>query len=899
MNINEIHFHEGDPTLSYYESQYWNLNETRQVEFFTGNILPVTLISVINPNLESYLNKLTVDPEIALDLEWTDELCLFQFCSSAGVLIIRHPKGTGNETLKNFLKTHKFYGKGTRNDKKQLNKKFGDSFEENIEDIAQTRLVPYGNSENFISMTLQFAGKPAAAFKDLRITTSNWEQEVLTIRQVLYAAFDVVSLFKCYPNYPAPMIMKKKNKIKTDKRIRSSCKPNNEEIKEKKKEKSVEIERIKMIPNLNINRFCYILPKYIGCLTQKKLRDFFDINKDDTEFISYFPNGDGSYQIYLSLFNEYNKISKLPELQEIPKKNPSDYSDGDILFITNIPERIHENKEFEKFLFLFERDHKLIFNLKHNYVMVILASASSSHLLNTFLPNITIDNEKLKVNSFPFFLNTIFISNLKPDANEKYLRSLFSEFGAIKKARFFIKRNDNDPCTASIQFTDKDSSAKAIQKMNYKEVDGETLYVSRYTREVHLRILRLHCIFDEAIKNNEELYQTYSKFGEIHQCYYDKRLDISYVQFYSKAVTKRALQNIKTGYLRKEGTTIILREVSCSLTNDEVITLCEQFGRVLLFVNRLIIPKFRYQVFEVTFSTPEEATNARKSLDHKIIDSIPINVSFYQGSGSEVPMWKMEYRFNWISIPELLDEEDIYNNYSKFGSIIDFNHSDNKTFIMYYSRNEAEQARKSNKNITMPTIHEYGYFSHNPFFETETYTPKSLEYDSSFRKVIFIEKLPKSFIKPIIDHYCPNCHYKFASFPSLTNQEEQCGIIYPSSQKMTKKIYALLRGQVINNEELKLVVKNINDLPELYKSKTIIIDPLPEELYDNNIKRYIIGDINVTIYIIPSTMIKDAKKAVLIPNNCTSSERREIVKNLNRYITNTGEKLQLQKLSMN
>ena len=52
--------------------------------------------------------------------------------------------------------------------------KFGSTFSENFEDIALTRLIPYGNSENFVKMTLQFAGKPKAEFKDIEITKSNW-----------------------------------------------------------------------------------------------------------------------------------------------------------------------------------------------------------------------------------------------------------------------------------------------------------------------------------------------------------------------------------------------------------------------------------------------------------------------------------------------------------------------------------------------------------------------------------------------------------------------------------------------------------------------------------------------------------------------------------------------------
>jgi hypothetical protein len=169
--IEEIHFNENNPPLLFYENLIWSLNETRLVEFFPQVVYQVKLISVNSPELYSSLQQLETSNPIAIDLEWEDELCLFQFCSSY-ILIIQHPSGPGNSILCEFLLTHKFYGKGTRNDKKMLFQKFSINFD-NIEDIAITRLIPYGHSQNFQQMTLDFAGKPSAEFKDVRITTSN------------------------------------------------------------------------------------------------------------------------------------------------------------------------------------------------------------------------------------------------------------------------------------------------------------------------------------------------------------------------------------------------------------------------------------------------------------------------------------------------------------------------------------------------------------------------------------------------------------------------------------------------------------------------------------------------------------------------------------------------------
>ena len=205
--VETISFGESFPSLQSYEDKNWLLNETRNVEFFPNCFYKVTLLSTESPNLQNYLKEIDVQTPIALDLEWENEINSFQFAIQNRALVIRHPNGPGNKILYDYLLNHTFFAKGCHNDKIKLKQKFGHNFESNIEDIERTRLQPYGYSLNFIQMTLQFAGKPTTEFKDVRITKSNWDQHFLTIRQVLYAAFDVVSIFQSYKNFPPPKQM--------------------------------------------------------------------------------------------------------------------------------------------------------------------------------------------------------------------------------------------------------------------------------------------------------------------------------------------------------------------------------------------------------------------------------------------------------------------------------------------------------------------------------------------------------------------------------------------------------------------------------------------------------------------------------------------------------------------
>lgn len=96
----------------------------------------------------------------------------------------------------------KFIGKGVNGDVQRLKQYLGDDFEINLADVEQTRLYPYNESAIFDEMVLKYAGKPESNFKDKKVSKSNWNADILSIKQVLYSAFDVVSLYKCFPSFP-------------------------------------------------------------------------------------------------------------------------------------------------------------------------------------------------------------------------------------------------------------------------------------------------------------------------------------------------------------------------------------------------------------------------------------------------------------------------------------------------------------------------------------------------------------------------------------------------------------------------------------------------------------------------------------------------------------------------
>lgn len=204
----EIHF-TSESDFDGYEQRNWLINDCYNIEFFPGCLSPVILLDA-NTNITKYLQMMASDPIIFIDFEYVmpykraPPICLYQFCCKYGVFLFKQTRMNFNGQLKNFLiksSGHKFFAKGIYGDMIRLREMFGDDFEIDIEDVEETRLNPYNESCNFDAMVIKYAGEPKAHFKDKTVSRSNWNKVKLSMKQVIYSAFDVVSLFHCYPNF--------------------------------------------------------------------------------------------------------------------------------------------------------------------------------------------------------------------------------------------------------------------------------------------------------------------------------------------------------------------------------------------------------------------------------------------------------------------------------------------------------------------------------------------------------------------------------------------------------------------------------------------------------------------------------------------------------------------------
>ena len=192
-------------SLKSLESVPWGYDGFVSVEFFRGCSTPIRVTSVSADNFEELLSWVDDGREyLYMDLEWRPDRkgeqhrpCLFQIGSSKGALVIRHPTDLpASLPLLDFLNSHKFYMKGMGQDRLKLQLLYGNDIDlSRFTDIEKTMLGPLGASLNFQAMVNQWSSKELSAqFKNKKISISNWEAPTLKTGQVLYAAFDVVSL---------------------------------------------------------------------------------------------------------------------------------------------------------------------------------------------------------------------------------------------------------------------------------------------------------------------------------------------------------------------------------------------------------------------------------------------------------------------------------------------------------------------------------------------------------------------------------------------------------------------------------------------------------------------------------------------------------------------------------
>jgi hypothetical protein len=209
--------------ITFLDGVFWPAGESKIVEFYDGTAVMVSVVNADDPGICDRLAEFADTTPMSVDFEWKPDrkyarnpISVFQFASTRGVYIVLNQEPNGTEDLRQFLNDHHFFGKGMSCDRSKLQLMFSTTF--NIEDIQETRVLPNRLPVNFTELVDELIGPPVVSFKDKQISMSDWSQRPLTVRQVLYAAFDAYATFRIYNEirkvFGGPEIMASSQEVK-------------------------------------------------------------------------------------------------------------------------------------------------------------------------------------------------------------------------------------------------------------------------------------------------------------------------------------------------------------------------------------------------------------------------------------------------------------------------------------------------------------------------------------------------------------------------------------------------------------------------------------------------------------------------------------------------------------
>ncbi|KAK8863521.1 hypothetical protein M9Y10_011207 [Tritrichomonas musculus] len=917
---------EKDPEISFYETIPWKTNEYHDVEFFADKITRVYLVSNQHNNLENILQRLESNENlrknsqstnmIAIDLEWEiSKLCLIQFCSNKTCVIVRlftkedleiHPElkigeenedellQKNNKILENFLNGHKFYGKGMRNDQKMLLSYFGQSFSNNFEDIEKTRLIPNKLSLNFNIMTKMFAGESTAPFKVIEMTKSDWSVPELSFRQVLYAAFDTVALYYCYPNFP-PIKIQDESKAKSKEKEKGKSQEQNQKnkkirnvkyYKSAKSENKNPNQNTKKVKKMNLSvvfkekerreTFSYLIKNYQGTKNKLMLKSFLP----DLDFISYFEGPDSTSYLFISSFSPIKNFSKFLSFKfessiqncinqkTIEITNPDEplscagieqifenifylpqvpfslCNDTDVLFVTSIPTTIFtDERKLQDLFYCFGYDQIVsrIDDKYQNSCIVEPRNFQISRRIRTFLPFVSICDSLLKVYEYPSFLRTVRLSNIPSNFTENDLNKLFVHNGykIAESCEFLLKRIQSDSQTAYVMFD---------------TLQDKEIFSSKFN---HFKLRNLKEIgnFDLNIDNDN----------------YDDELLV--IPFSS---------DVHYRYLRSFEINVYLKDQS-RLTFDDIFNKFSKFGKIL----QMNYDK-RFNNYHIQFYRKCDALKAYEhftklcNCDDECFANQVIIEMYPEGSTIIVR-----------DLPLEIKEEELISTFSKFGKIANLVFRDltpmNMLSIADIHFRTSEEAKEVKQMMNKSKIG--GTFIHVSIRSREDVLSSKMSqrnqwvvFDDSYQTIEDIFARTKSYGK-IIDYNHINNH-----FLAMFDTQENAKLVI-DELKLSYPTYVQFVEETNNSNYLKIVQKqSISGNPVEQKESAIIVDPVSRSLTEDFIEKIFIEG-NATSANEASTLVQASSlmlpslKDIIKPKN--SSEKNECQYKHELFITDS------------
>lgn len=879
MNSEIIRFGNEYPTLLEYDKRPWHLNEKHLIEFYPNFVISVLLISADDPHLQKHLNEISNDNSepISLDLEWNDEICLFQFCATRSCLVIRHSKGPGNPIIRSFLEKHSFYGKGNHNDIQKLNEKFGSEFKIELEDIERTRLIPNGFSTNFVTMSEQFAGKSTAMFKDKEMTFSDWESETLSMRQVMYAAFDVVALFKCYSNFPPCATNRKPIKIKK---------------KNKNTQKSVSFDPVfrRKYPivspysnDFSKKIFCYILKNYNETENIYEMRNkIINIvnDFDAVDFISFIKNEDNKVDVLVSLFDEINednlnsKDLSCDNIIIVPDIEFKYFTKDDIFYLNEVPDNLMYQNEMNDFLSNFGTDFAFILYENKKYASVKPNDPYASLRLIKFLPYVS----KMTIHEFPSFLPDLLIHSQINISNSDIFNLLKIPENQQQSIEIKTISQKNKYIVTFSSIKEKEYCFETFIKSNKH---GKEITVLPFASDDQIKLMQSFTII---LKNCQleitSIYEMFRRFGQIFSISKDDILNIIYIQYRSKADAYHALSKMKEEIFKDDieilkGKSITIRNFPEDITENEIFNICKERGEILeinMNDKRFIKMIIRNQI---------QAENLFDELKNTNIRGKQIQVEKKQEVQNETPYWKIQQMLKWVKIKIDKDINNIFMKASQFGKIIDIKVKEDIAYIMFSNEESSEKMKSEIKESEDCDQQTFTLFLNKSLITQEDKKSNSQEDYPSYmnRKVFILDPKPEI----LTDEILAEKAFKWRSLisgahnvDSLVHVGKKRTIFYSGGKKRDQQIINLINnlgielGDSNHWKPITLTYSKANKFmgvppPPIKKARRwVIIDPVPHSMTEETIRNLCAGEEPFDVMFQNSSTQNGEKRAVIL-----------------------------------
>ncbi|KAL9238321.1 hypothetical protein vseg_012756 [Gypsophila vaccaria] len=269
----------------------------------------------------------------------------------------------------------------------------------------------------------------------------------------------------------------------------------------------------------------------------------------------------------------------------------------------------------------------------------------------------------------------IFIKNLDKAIDHKGLQEAFSSFGAILSCKVATDLSGQSKGYGFVQFETEESAQKAIEKLNGMLLNDKQVYVGpfvrRQERESSVDKVKFTNVFVKNLAEtttDENLAQTFGQFGKITSAVVMRDMDgkskcFGFVNFENsddaaKAVDslngqkfddkewyvgkaqkkaereaelkQRFEQNLKETVDKYQGSNLYIKNLDDTIDDDKLKEMFSQFGNITSCkVMRDPTGVSKGSGF-VAFSTPEEASQALKEMNGKMVISKPLYVALAQ-----------------------------------------------------------------------------------------------------------------------------------------------------------------------------------------------------------------------------------------------------------------------------